>query len=210
MQNGAIIFSGITPGGFQGNSGLLFSAVFEAKSEGVVSFGINDAKVLRNDGMGSPAVLAITSFKITISSEAPAVTPAITKIKDTESPESFVPQIAKDEILFEGKWFVAFATQDKASGIDHYEIKESRHNFLRIFKKWVIAESPYVLKDQELRSYVYIKAVDKAGNERISMVEPRYPMRWYETWWVLCIIILSAIIIGYIIRKLLWLRLHIK
>ncbi|MDP2864261.1 MAG: hypothetical protein Q8N73_01210, partial [bacterium] len=51
------------------------------------------------------------------------------------------------------------------------------------------------------------KAVDKAENERIAMVEPRYPMKWYENPLVWGIIILGgllAIIIGYLIRKFLW------
>jgi len=97
-----------------------------------------------------------------------------------------------------------FATQDKGSGIDYYEIKESRQKFLKIFKKWVIAESPYVLKDRKLRSYVYIKAVDKAGNERIAVVEPRYPIKWYENYWIWIIIILAIIFSFIVIKGNLW------
>jgi len=52
-------------------------------------------------------------------------------------------------------------------------------------------ESPYLLKDQKLKSFIYVKAVDKAGNERIATLAPRYPLKWYEKWenWIIIIIV---------------------
>ena len=207
-EQGEILFSGITPGGFQNNNGLLFSAVFETKSEGVARFEINDVRVLRNDGTGSSASLTIAPLEMTISSEAPAVTPAVTKVKDTEPPETFRPEIARDESLFGGKWFLVFATQDKASGVDHYEAKESRQRILALFQKWSRTESLHVLRDQELRSYIFVKAVDKAGNVRIEKILPRNPLRWYENYenWI---IIILGLVIAYAIKKFLWKR-HLK
>ena len=203
-EQGEILFSGITPGGFQGNNGLLFSAVFEAKSEGLARFEINDARVLRNDGTGSPAALTIAPFEMTISSEAPAVTPIVTKVKDTEPPETFRPEIARDESLFGGKWFLVFATQDKASGVDHYEAKESRQRILALFQKWSRTESLHVLRDQELRSYIFVKAVDKAGNVRIEKILPQNPLGWYENHenWIIIILGVFLFIIWYLWRKL--------
>ncbi len=207
-QNGAITFSGITPGGFQGDNGLLFSAVFEAKSEGIANFEINDAKVLRNDGTGSQAVLTVASSEIKISSRAPATTPTVTKIKDTESPESFAPAISRDDSIANGKWFVVFATQDKASGIDHYEIREFRQRFFDIFQRWSQAESPYILQDQELRSYVFVKTVDKAGNTRVEKISPQNPLHWYENYenWLILIL---GFTVAYVIKKFLWTR-HLR
>ena len=199
-EQGEILFSGITPGGFQGNNGLLFSAVFEAKSEGLARFEINDARVLRNDGTGSPAALTIAPFEMTISSEAPAVTPIVTKVKDRERPETFRPEIARDESLFDGEWFLVFATQDKASGVDHYEAKESRQRILALFQKWSRTESLHVLRDQELRSYIFVKAVDKAGNVRIEKILPRNPLRWYENSENWIIIIVVAFVL-YLLRR---------
>lgn len=203
-EDDIIAFFGITPGGFQGNNGLLFSIVFETKSEGIAHFEVGDARVLRNDGTGSPATLTIEPFEMTISSEAPAVTPAVMKVKDTEPPESFVPEISKDESIFNGKWFVVFATQDKASGIDHYEIKESRQRFFGLFQRWSQAESPYILQDQELRSYVFVKAIDKAGNERIVEINPQNPLGWYENYESWFIIIIGLAIVYGIYKKFLW------
>ena len=126
--------------------------------------------------------------------------------QDTEPPEEFRPEIGQDPEIFDGKYFLVFVTQDKASGIAGYFVHETTRKkdaTLIDTKDWTEAESPYVLKDQKLRSYIYVKAVDKAGNERIAMVEPRYPIRWYEIWWVWVIII---IIVAYII----WRKLKIK
>jgi len=199
-EQGEILFSGITPGGFQNNNGLLFSAVFETKSEGVARFEINDARVLRNDGTGSSASLTIALLEMTISSEAPAVTPAVTKVKDTEPPETFRPEIARDESLFDGKWFLAFATQDKGLGIGRYEIKETRSRISGLFSKWISVESPYALRDQKLKSYIFVKAVDKAGNVRIEKILPRNPLRWYENYenWIILIL---GLVIAYAVYK---------
>jgi len=69
-----------------------------------------------------------------------------------------------------------------------YETKSETKNLTNV--KWNIAESPYVLQDQGLHSFIYVKAVDRAGNGRIEVVRSRYPMKWYETWWFWFIIII--------------------
>ena len=122
------------------------------------------------------------------------------KEKDRESPETFRPEIARDESLFDGKWFLVFATQDKKSGIDHYEVKETRQGTLTMFSKWIPAESPYVLQDQGLRSYVFVKAVDKERNARVTKVSPQNPLGWYENYENWFIIVLGLIIV-FAVRK---------
>ena len=95
-------------------------------------------------------------------------------IVDKESPESFVPEIAIDTFLFDKKWFLVFTTQDKGSGIDYYEVKETRWSIINIISKWNYAESPYILKDQQLKSCIFVKAFDKAGNEKVVMIHAGY------------------------------------
>ena len=203
-QDNAIIFSGVTPGGFNGKSGLIFSAIFEAKKEGVAKFEVKDARILRNDGTGSMVVLSMMPLEVVISKEARIEIPAIQKIEDREQPELFVPEIARDESISGGEWFIAFVTQDKVSGIDHYEIKESRQKILTFFSRWRAAESPHVLKDQELRSYIFVKAVDKTGNERIVKLSPQNSLRWYENYenWIILIVIAVVFVSG--AKKILW------
>ena len=98
-----------------------------------------------------------------------------------------------------GKWFLVFNAQDKDSGIDNYKILENRKWKIEN-GNWEIAESPYLLKDQELKSRIYVKAVDKSGNERIAEVLPQNPPKWYENYLIFIIIILGAVI-GYALIK---------
>lgn len=118
---------------------------------------------------------------------------------DGTPPEPFEPEIAKDPSMFEGKYFLSFATTDKTSGIDHYEIIEAdRRGYQRRTTRkaeWKIGESPYLLEDQSLRSIIKVKAVDKAGNEKIAEIIPPYKITWKD---VLPWIVLALIIVGVI------------
>lgn len=192
---GLVPFSGITPGGFTGEKGLIFSMIFQVKNEGEGFVEIRNPKVLLHDGEGTPTSVRISDFRF-VAIREPIRGDSWASPKDTERPESFAPEIAKDELIFDGKWFVVFATQDKTSGIDHYKIHETTRIWTRILtKKWVTAESPYLLKDQELRSFVFVKAVDKSGNERIVKIFPRNPLAWYKNYENWIMIIISALII---------------
>ena len=204
-SNNQIIFSGITPGGYIDKQGLIFSTIFQSKNEGKGTIEIQEAKTLLNDGKGTEASLTISNFQFLISKQIPISQIPIPEIKDTDPPEDFKPEVASDPTIFDGKWFLVFATQDKGSGVDHYEVKETRQRFLDIFSKWVTAESPYILRDQELRSYVFVKAVDKAGNERIIVLPPQKSLSWYENYWILGILIMIGLIVaGISLRKILW------
>jgi hypothetical protein len=198
---GGVVFSGITPGGYEGKRGLLLSLAFTAKKEGQGTIAVEDAQVLLNDGEGTSASLTTSPFPFAVSgTAAPAPPPSIT---DREPPESFVPQVARDQTVADGKWFVAFSTQDKGSGMDHYEVRESRQKLSNLFVKWSDGASPYILQDQELRSIISVKAVDKAGNVRVEKVLPLNPLPWYEDWgnWVLMIL---AVAVLFTAAEILW------
>ena len=126
--------------------------------------------------------------------------PYILGMEDEESPETFQPEIAQDPAIFNGKWFLVFATQDKGSGIDYYETKETRSKKLGTWiTRWKVVGSPHVLRDQELRSHIIIKAVDKDGNERIEALAPQNPLAWYENYENWSIIIIIGFAIAYVI-----------
>ena len=200
-----IVFSGIVPGGYNGSQGLILSIIFLAKKGGSGLIEIQNAKTLLNDGKGTEAQLKIFNFQFSIFKESPISQTPILEIQDTEPPEDFQSEISRDPAIFDGKWFLVFATQDKGSGVDHYEIRETKRKIEHETEaNWVIAESPYLLKDQKLQSYIYVKAVDKAGNERIIIVPPRNPLKWYEKFENWVIIILLAVLVFYILRKILW------
>ncbi len=203
VLNGDIRFSGITPGGYKGSRGLIFSITFRVLQEGEGVFDIRNARALRNDGRGTEAKLQPIDSPFIISKKTVTLPMPVSETKDEDSPESFVPEIARDPTIFNGKWFLVFSTQDKATGIDRYEIKETRWGILQMFTVWTPVESPYMLQDQELRSHVFVKAVDKAGNTRIENVPPRYALRWYENYENWLIIILGLIAV-FAVRKFLW------
>ena len=111
---------------------------------------------------------------------------------DSTLPEDFQPEIGQDFSIFEGKYFLSFATTDKTSGINYFEIKEGK-------KEWKKALSPYLLEDQELKSVIQVKAVDKAGNERIAQWEPsKEPFAW----WIVILILIGAGVIWWIAYKI--------
>jgi hypothetical protein len=207
-ETGKIVFSGITPGGFKGDKGLIFSLNFKTKAEGEGILKITNYKTLLNDGLGTSASSTALDMKLVVSSQAPAQ-PKFLEKKDINAPEIFAPTIAHDPNIFDGQYFLVFASQDKGSGIDYYEIRETKEfvffglEFL-INKNWIKTDSPYLLKDQSLKSYIYVKAVDKAGNQRIAKLHPQnYPLRYenYQNW---AIIILAILLILILLVKKTW------
>jgi len=200
-----LTFSGITPGGFQENKGRLLVIKFKVEKEGeaILDFDKEKTKVYLHtaDGIEDSLVLEKMQLPVVKGKENIPV-----EISDQEPPESFIPEISQDPNLFDGKWFLVFATQDKASGIAGYAIYETtqKKDITQIdAKDWTEAESPLVLKDQKLRSFIYVKVTDKAGNKRIVTLLPKYPLKWYEQTLIWIIITVISIIL-YIIGKILW------
>jgi len=215
-ERNKIVFAGMIPGGFSNNNGLLFSLIFKTKKEGNGVIELRNVESFLNDGIGTPASLKLFQLAFTIHKTGKLKQP--TSLDDKELPENFYPEITREESMFNGKWFLVFTTQDKKSGIDHYEIFETRsffiqkihHLFFSNFSKtnilakfWEKTESPYLLKDQHLKSYILIKAIDRAGNQRIVVVKPKYPIPWYqspESWFI----ILLLGILFFLGKKILW------
>jgi hypothetical protein len=193
----SVSFSGIIPGGFTGNKGYLFSLIFKATKKGKITINSNNEKIYLNDGQGSFVDIKRAPLALDIVEKGSA--PNFIPLYDPNPPEPFEPQVSRDKNIFEGKWFLAFATQDKGLGIDHYEIMEGGQfgSFASLFpkKQWVIAQSPYLLPDQTLKSIIYVKAIDKAGNERIEKVKAQNSLLWYENYFIWGIIVIICIII---------------
>lgn len=195
--SGVILFSGITPGGFNGPNNMVFSVVFEAKNTAIAYLALKDTKALLNDGLGSQT--ALSTRGATISIKHGDGNARKEKLTDTEMPENFNPTIESESNIFDGKYFLVFATQDKISGIDRYEAREGEWGWFRV------AESPYLLKHQSLDRKIFIKAIDKVGNERIVVLPPQNPLPWYKNRIIFAILIIVGFVIaGLSLRKLLW------
>ncbi len=192
-----VSFAGIVPGGFNDANGYLFSMILTAKKDGVAVISANNERILLNDGLGSPSL--VTKSSLTLNVNNLSVPQDFVPLADATPPDSFEPKISKDNQIFDGRAFLSFVSQDKGTGIYRYEVKEvlPMGSFSSLFKKgaWRTAESPYLLQDQTLKSFIYVKAVDWDGNERIVQIRPVNDLIWYENYLIWTIFALTVIVL---------------
>lgn len=155
-----ILFSGVTPSGYQGSRGTLFSIVFHSKKEGEGLFAWRNVQTFKNDGQGTPVATQSSSRTFSVSQNFPAS--LVMEVLDVTPPESFAITMTQSSYAFEGKNVLVFDAQDKHSGIDHYEVCEG------LFAACLYAESPYALVDQSGGIFITVKAFDRAGNMRAA------------------------------------------
>ena len=227
QEQGLISFSGGIPGGFCGRlpgdpgpSNLLGKIIFQtpglivrettpngtpkerlydptgqAQNYAKIDF-LDSSQALLNDGFGTPAKLSSKGATIKITEVGPLETPKKdewqTELKeDNIPPEPFEIEIHQEPTIFEGKYFIIFSTTDKQTGIDYYQVKEGKRD-------WKKVESPYLLEDQNLKSIIKVKAVDKEGNEGIAEYIPsKKPFPWRT----IILIVAGTGIIWWIIKK---------
>ncbi len=201
-EAGKVTFSGIMPGGFKGllgadwsgvKPGLIFQLIFQTKTSGQSTIFIKEPIILLNDGQGTAAKTLANQLPIIINN-LPAQTEAVIK-EDKDLPEPFTPILSRDPSLFSGQWFIVFATQDKGLGIDYYAVKEGDGDFIK-------ATSPYLLLNQKLDKSIAVKAVDRAGNERISWLAAPAAKFWYDKAPYFAIIIIGAFLLFIFLRYL--------
>ncbi len=199
-----ITFSGIVPGGFEEEQGLLFIVRAKLLRSESVSLFWSDAKVLKNDGAGTETQLATPSFAFvaTTTSSVPPTIPG--EVLDFVPPEPFTPVVSHDPNIFDNQWFVVFATQDKNSGVDHYEIRERRVKDQHT--AWTLAHSPYVLQDQELHSSIEIRAIDRQGNIREEHLAAQYPLLSVSRSGYSSFILLGILGFGFLCSVFWWIR----
>jgi hypothetical protein len=165
LADGRLRFSGIVPGGYVGQNGLIFSVRVTPGTQGAV-LNWQDVRVLKNDGNGTAAV--VTFKPLAVSALPVPSTSQLQPAPDTRPPEEFTPLVGRDVNLFSGRPFVVFAAQDKDSGIDHYEVCEDD-------SPCVTATSPYALQARLGEANIEVKAYDRFGNVRVEAVAPRSP-----------------------------------
>lgn len=160
-----------------------------ADKKGKVIFSA-DTKILLNDGLGTSAKLVTNEGEYMITAKpGEGKKEWADKLKeDNLQPEPFTVELSKDDAIFDGKYFIMFSTTDKQTGVDHYQVMEikladlvkenQKRTWLDLILRknykqaWLTANSPYLLKDQNLGSLIRVKAVDKAGNERMVEFTP--------------------------------------
>jgi hypothetical protein len=152
--------------------------VLTAKKAGQATLSFKNGQVLKNDGLGTAATLAINPLAVTVVAESKKIT--ATTAADQEPPEAFAAQINHDNNFFDGLSFVTFLAQDKISGIDHYEFTTSTNRRIGESAVWQTTNSPLLLNKKSPHYFIYIKAVDRAGNVRIVRAPANLPLWWYE------------------------------
>jgi hypothetical protein len=200
----SVVFSGIVAGGISGRNLDLVDLIFEAKESGIARIEIDEnSKVLLNDGLGTKTKLIALSQSLNILEVQGRLE---IKIQDNFPPEPFKIYLTKNKEIFNDKYYITFETKDKQSGIAYYEISEKPINFIFLakpdiknlsFKK---AESPYVLEDQSLRSYIVIKAVDKAGNERVKILYPQRILLYEDILMLVASLLILIALIIFVIK----------
>ena len=205
-DKGTLSFVGGAPDGFQGEKGEVFKIIFLAKSEGEAQIDFLDGfSIFLHDGKGTQINPWLRTLSLSISkrpSEIPARDEWRDLLEKDKTPPEFIEAIiGQDSYIFDNQYFVSFFATDKESGIDHYEVQEGT-------SPYIIGDSPYLLKDQKLRSIIRVRAIDKAGNERISeLMPPLPPMPFYKNilFWLGVFIIIVLIVLyvlwGYFKRK---------
>lgn len=189
VEDGNLVFSGITPGGLNGRDIEILTLEFEVIKEGVGSINLENVNTLLHDGLGTSVETKTIPLSLNILGQS-TFSSAVTRYIDTEPPEAFTPVIVRDPDVFDGKNFLVFSTEDKGSGVDFYEVKEGE------FSSYEKATSPYEIKDQTLSKSIFVKAVDFEDNEYIAIIYPQSNSPWYQTQMaktailVLCIVIL--------------------
>ena len=175
-SKGLVTFSGGVPGGYCGRvegdpaeSNVVGKVVFTVlrTSAAVADIALDETSaVYLNDGLGTRAELSLRGSTITIVPASIGVqNPWLKEVgEDTTAPEPFRIEVQSVNSVFGGRYFAAFSTIDKQSGLDHYEVFERG--------TWHTVTSPHKLANQSLRGGVQIKAIDKAGNERIGEFVP--------------------------------------
>lgn len=188
-----IRFSGVIPGGFTSPSGHVLTFVFQPKKEGAGQILVQDLHVLKNDEKASEAVVTVKPLSFLISGNADTTT--IPAIVDANPPEKFTGEVSRNPDVYDGKAFLVFATEDKGVGMDYFEVKEG------LWSSYVRAESPYLLQNQNLDKEIYIQAVDKNGNKRVSMVFPENYRPWYKNYSIILALLLFGVAFFFLPKK---------
>lgn len=199
---GELHLAGVIPGGFSSNQGKLISLHFVAKNPGNAVVYVKNPQALINDGQATPAKVSVDSVSFTIKEAGVGQTiPPSGELEDVTPPEIFAPTIGQDPTLFDGRYFIVFSTQDKGSGVDHYEISEEK-GFLRSFfgpdeSNFKIAISPYELIDQSLQSPIFIRAIDRKGNARTVFVAAEHASLFEKLLTIIiCAILILLVLLG--------------
>lgn len=180
INEGKIHFSGIVPGGIATSSGDIFTVIFRGSRVGKASISLANMNLFLNDGVGTKDEVSVNNTNLIITQNTTKNEEQITK-NDTTPPKIFTIERTRNIYVYDNKWYLAYSTQDKESGVDYYEVCEfTRRNCIK-------ADSPYLLKYQTPFYRVIVRAYDIDGNRQDIVL---------TSGWLVTIIVL--LIVGFV------------
>lgn len=198
-KQGEVSFSGGIPGGYCSEDkfkslGEIIFKTKEVSNKIVEKVVFLEVEAFLDDGEATLDEVVTESGYFTISPDYSdgKDDPWEKKLKEDKTPpESFSLRISEDSLIYDNQKTLFFSTVDYQTGVDYYEVLErKRLGFMEFGKgEWQKAKSPYLLKDQSLNSIIKVKAVDKAGNERVEEFYPDYGWQDVGPWALLILII---------------------
>ncbi len=162
LENGKIIFSGIIPGGFKGklrsgglSPGKILTLNLNSRNEEKKIVELENTEIYLDDGEGTLDSKINSGNFVYIFN--PGLIEQMPEFVDKIPPEEFQIELIEQD----KEKFLIFNTQDKESGIKYYEIKIGLDH-------WKKVNSPYKIRDFELKQDIQIKAIDGFGNVTMS------------------------------------------
>lgn len=227
QTKGIVHFSGGIPGGYcgrvlgdPGKTNIIGKVVFsvpamligtttQASDIQIPVTVLPESKAYLNDGQGTLATLRVKGAVFGRSNDAEHLhnewTDAIHG--DVLPPDDFRAEIQSDPNIFDGKFFLVFSTVDKQSGVSHFEVMEEdplhpgKTRGTRDAALFIRTTSPYLLKDQTLKSKITVRAFDNAGNRKEFVLNPGDSPKTQDVgtatptdWWPWMIIVLVALV----------------
>lgn len=162
--NQEINFTGGTEGGIYGKDLRLLNFTVTPSVVGDINISSNNLFVYLNDGNGTKIKVSDLDFNVKSVRGELDISDNIEK--DEMPPMDFNIDLGKDDFVYDGKYFITFNAVDETSGLNRYEVKEGDTDY-------VISGNTYVLKDQTLKTKVYVRAIDNAGNQRVESFDPQ-------------------------------------
>ncbi len=205
-SSGKIFFAGALPApGFVGQNGKIGDILFKAVQSGGGEFSFfSSSKVYLNSSPGKAVVINSENISLVV---YPAPKNYIPKkwetIADTTLPENFSPIVLRSPDFFVNKYFVSFHTTDSGSGIAYYEVAEQilcKADEADADMKsltWEKAISPRILKNQTGLVRIFVRAVDKEGNETVGKAQ--VALCELLNWWLVALLLFSFTILSWTI-----------
>ena len=210
-KSGTVNFSGIIPGGFDAilspyyaaaRPGKILTLIFTSQKAGATAIKLESPEVFLNNSESTLGELKkLVPLEVKVNKTVENNSPVSVIPRDTSPPEIFTPQVGRDQNIFDGQWFVAFSTRDTGSGVARYQIQE-HWNISPDYKDtrdWQEVTSPYLLTNQSLNKYISVRAIDRAGNQRVATLSPPAGNRGYanENVWLILIVLCIASLFYY-------------